>query len=309
MPGPAVVLPARFLASSPSFRLFPLPVFHPDLTTFNPAIAEHDGRIYFCVRHSNLLLTANERYGFVFGLKDKARDIVNETSFGIVQVPDGSGPLGCELFAHRLPEFEDLRIFRHTGRWLGLACVAERQVTDGFPFVNAVRMHLLSFDDRLRLQNSLALPSPYNAAREKNWVPFASPADEGLQIAYRPSPLELYAWRDSAAAITPSYKAEGPASTWSNGSAFVPYRNGHLAVIHRRSVLAGEFVYEHAFMRVASDFSVRISTPFHLLTVGVEFCAGLVVRANDVVLSFGSHNDSRAFLATLSHEDVGHWLA
>jgi hypothetical protein len=40
------------------------------------------------------------------------------------------------------------------------------------------------------------------------------------------------------------------------------------------------------------------------LTFGEEFCAGLVVREKDIVLSFGSHSDSRCYIATLGRDDV-----
>ena len=295
-------LKPRFLASCPSFRLYPLVVFHRDLTSFNPSIAEHDGAIYFSVRHSNMLQTGNERYGFVFALKDRARDIVNETSFGIVRLPAGNGSLECDLFADRLFEFEDVRIFRHVGRWLGLGSLPERELTSGFPLVKSVRMHLLFFDANFRLQEASPMPSPAGAEREKNWMPF--PKRNELYLVYRPDPLTILSLDLERKQMLPVLGGGAP-SEWSGSSQIVSYGSGsYLGVIHRRFVLHGEAIYEHAFIRIAEDFSAEISQPFHFLTFGIEFCAGLVARENEILISFGSHNDSRSYLASLARDEV-----
>ena len=309
MSGPAMCLTPRFLASCPSFRLYPLPLVDPDLTSFNPSIAAHDGTLYFCVRHANLLSTGNERYGFVFALKDRARDFVNETSFGILRLAAAAeGKPVCQLFPDRLADFEDVRIFRHGGRWFGLACRADRDTSGNFPVIRSVQIYLLAFDDRFRLNMATPLPSPVQAQREKNWVPLSS--DRELRLVYRPAPLTVFALDPERRQMSLAHAGPEAPSNWSGGSQFVPFGDGtQLGVIHRRSVLSGDFVYEHAFMRVAPDFSSEISTPFRLLTIGVEFCSGLVTEGDDVLLSFGSHNDSRAFVARLSRADVNSFFS
>jgi hypothetical protein len=298
-----VVMKQRFLAALPSFRLFPLPLFHRDLTSFNPSIAAHDGKIYFAVRHANLLCTANDRYGFGFVLKDNARDFVNETSFGTLRIPEGPGAVECELFEPRTREFEDIRIFRHGGQWLGLGCVTERKVGTGFPEVGAVRIHLLVFDEKFQLAAAAPMPSPAEHKREKNWVPFAR--DGTLYLVYRPAPLELLTLDLDNKSLKRAARAAGAATSWSGGSQIVSYAPGiWLGLIHRRAYLAGEYVYEHAFLRIREDFSSEISAPFHFMSIGIEFCAGLVVRENDILMSFGSHTDSRSFVASISRADV-----
>ena len=69
-------------------------------------------------------------------------------------------------------------------------------------------------------------------------------------------------------------------------------------------MFSDELVYEHAFMKVGKSFDIQISKPFHFLSFGIEFCAGLAARESDVVMSFGSHNDTRAYVGILAREDV-----
>jgi hypothetical protein len=92
---------------------------------------------------------------------------------------------------------------------------------------------------------------------------------------------------------------------WSGSSQFVPYdKHRHLGVVHRKFLFADELIYEHAFAMIGKEFEIEISRPFHFLTFGIEFCAGLVAREDDVVMSFGSHNDTRAYVGTLARTEV-----
>ena len=97
---------------------------------------------------------------------------------------------------------------------------------------------------------------------------------------------------------------------WCGSSQIVPYEKGRfLGVIHRKFIFADQIVLEHAFIMIGENFETEISRPFHFLTYGIEFCGGLIARDDDIVLSFGSHNDSRAYVATLSRDSVAAMFA
>ena len=226
-------------------------------------------------------------------------------------------PLECRLFPERARGFEDIRIFRYRDRWFGVGCLPEIGATGGgFGFKGNI-MQLISFGTDFRVEGAVPIPSPYGANWEKNWVPFCK--ENALLLVYRPSPLDALTLDFEARKIRSAHKAASPAKTvsdrspwpeagqhaWSGSSQIVPYENGvYLGVIHRKFIFADQIVLEHAFIRIGENFSAEISRPFHFLTYGIEFCGGLIARADDVVLAFGSHNDSRAYVATLGREAV-----
>jgi hypothetical protein len=313
MIGRIFYLKPRFLAYSRSFRIFPFVLVHSHLTSFNPSIAIADDTIHFSMRHGNMLMTGNKRYGFTIAMAAGHRDMIDETSFGTIRIPEQNGPLECTLFEQRVPHFQDIRIFFHGGRWFGLGALPEQERTDAVPVVKKVVIHLMSFDPRFRVAGTVPLPSPMDAPWEKNWMPFVK--ERELQIVYKPSPLEVLAFDFERKQTVPVFKAREEASNWatsphaasdwSGSSQVVAYEAGiWLGVIHRKFVIGEELAYEHAFIRINGAFEAEISRPFHFLTFGMEFCGGLVVRRNDIVLAFGSHNDSRSYVATLDREDV-----
>jgi hypothetical protein len=314
------LLKLQFLTAFRSFRVFPMLVVHPQLNSFNPSIAMVGGEIFFCLRHSNVLVIANRNYfGFTSAIAGNAREVVNETSFGTLRIPEWGEALDCTIFDETLRGFEDIRIFEHSGRWYGIGCKPEVDASGGTPNFTGSSMHLIAFQPNFRLGGSLELPSPFRARWEKNWVPFQK--NEGLHLVYRPSPLIVFSLDFEHRQIVPAHQGRAPVAdwsvasekiwggvskiTWSGSSQIVPFENDtYLGVVHRKFEYAGEIVFEHAFVRINGAFETEISQAFHFLTFGEEFCAGLVVRAGDVVLSFGSHSDSRSYIATLGKDDV-----
>jgi len=314
------LLKLRFLTAFRSFRVFPFVLVRAGLNTFNPSIAMRDGEIVFCVRHSNVLVIANRGYfGFTSAIAGNAREVVNETSFGRLRIPEWGEALDCALFESSLSGFEDIRIFEHAARWYGIGCKPQVDIVNGAPTFAGSAMQLIAFKTDFLLGGAMELPSPTGARWEKNWVPFQK--KEGLYLVYRPSPLIAFALDFERQSITPAHQGRGAKAdwsgaseaiwsgvsqiAWSGSSQIVPYEEGtYLGVIHRKFEYANEIVFEHAFIRINAAFEVEISQGFHFLTFGEEFCAGLVARPDDVVLSFGSHSDSRCYIATLAREDV-----
>ena len=312
-------LKLRFLTQLPSFRVFPFVLFHDTLNTFNPSIAIHDGEIYFSVRHSNMLASGNMRHYRTFNkaIAFNASHPIEATSFGKLRIPAWGEPLDCVLFGSRVPVLEDIRIFHSRGRWFGLGV----QLTGNVLTSSGNLMHLIAFDEKFRLDSAIPLPSPNGAASEKNWVPLVSASD--IRVVYRPAPLDLFVVDVERRRMTPLVTGKAPqidrsvtsdhiwygvsAVPWSGSSQFVPYdEHTSLGVIHRKFVFADELIYEHAFLKITNSYEIEISKPFHFLSFGIEFCAGIAARDKDIVMSFGSHNDTRAYIATLAREDIEH---
>ncbi len=319
MTGRPALLRLRFLTDFRSFRVMPLVLVHPDLQSFNPSIAAQGGTIVFCMRHSNVLTAGNRKlFGFTSKIAGNGHDVVNDSSFGSLRIPEWGEALDSTLFEARAPGFEDIRIFEHGGRWFGLGCKPETQSPGGTTTFTGSTMHLIAFERNFRFGGAMALPSPSASVWEKNWVPFLH--RDGLRVVYRPSPFSVFSLDFEGRRIVPVHQGAGPSRDWSDGgvpwtglsgipwsgsSQILPYEaNTYLGVIHRKFVFCEEYVFEHAFIRINEAFETEISQTFHFLSYGEEFCAGLVVREKDVVLSFGSHNDSRGYVATLAREDV-----
>ena len=313
-------LKLRFLTAFRSFRVFPFVLVHPHLNTFNPSIAMREGEIFFCVRHSNVLSIANRGYfGFTSAIAGNAREVINESSFGTLRIPEWGQALDITLFEESARGFEDIRIFEHSGRWYGIGCKPEVDMANGVPKFVGSSMHLIAFQKDFRVGGAVELPSPYRSRWEKNWVPFNK--KEGLHLVYRPSPLTAFLLDFEGHRLTMAHQGQGAFAdwsgasekiwtgvskiAWSGSSQIVPFDGDtYLGVIHRKFEYSNEIVFEHAFVRINGAFEMEISQAFHFLTFGEEFCAGLVVRPDDVVLSFGSHTDSRCYIATLGRDDV-----
>ena len=313
-------LKLRFLTAFRSFRVFPFVLVHPSLNTFNPSVALREGEIFFCVRHSNVLVVANRGYfGFTSAIAGNAREVANESSFGILRIPEWGQALDVTLFEETLRGFEDIRIFEHSGRWYGIGCKPEVELVNTAPTFVGSSMHLIAFQQNFRVGATVELPSPNRSRWEKNWVPFQK--KEGLHLVYRPSPLMVFSLDFERNRITPAFQGQRAVAdwsgasekvwagvskiAWSGSSQIVPFDGeSYLGVIHRKFEYSNEIVFEHAFVRINAAFEMEISQAFHFLTFGEEFCAGLVVRPEDVVLSFGSHSDSRSYIAALGRDDV-----
>src|SRR5262245_15435913 len=175
MTNPLTQQKLRFLTQLPSFRVFPIVLFHPQLNSFNPSIAAHEGEIYFSLRHSNMLASGNMRHYRSFNkvIVHNASAPVEETSFGTLRIPAWGDSLECKLLDGGVRVFEDIRIFRARGRWFGLGV----QLTGSVLTHNGNVMHLIAFDERFRPEAAIPLPSPNSATSEKNWVPLCRDDD------------------------------------------------------------------------------------------------------------------------------------
>jgi hypothetical protein len=318
MSGHLKPLNLRFLTEFTSFRITPLCLFHAELNSFNPSIAAHNGEIYFSLRHSNMLAAGSMRHYRTFNktLTWNAAHPRDETSFGTLQVGGPGERVRFTLFDSRVADFEDLRIFRHLGRWFALGSRMTGDIVRG---THNNSMHLLIFSDRFQLERSVALPSPTGSRTEKNWVPLSK--GSALFVVYHPAPLDVFALDPDNGQMVPVIRGKQPSSDWSHdsqgqwaGLGSIPWSGSsqfvacdaetYIGAVHRKFVFADELIYEHAFMKIGPNFDFVLSKPFHFLTYGIEMCIGLALRGDDLLMSVGSYNDTRAHLCAVSKSDV-----
>lgn len=154
----------------------------------------------------------------------------------------------------------------------------------------------------------IELPSPRNALREKNWMPWV--IDDRLYFVYTISPLEVYEYRSGELLPLKSPNIQNRVhrskTPFSGSSCIIPWRGRYLAVVHQRKRMLGIFrfwkkfispdplyqqkkvTFEHCFVILNSDFSIESrSKPFVFETKGIEFCAGLAHHEDRLLLSYG----------------------
>ncbi len=174
-----------------------------------------------------------------------------------------------------------------------------------------------------RLTDPRVLPSPKHLKREKNWMPWVM--EEALYLVYSTQPLEIY--RVSTAGLEPvsvGSTTRDPVifpvggAMMSGSSQVIPWGKGrYLAVTHHRRKAAilkklymkhlsrdpayqrKKVVFHHYLMMFDESFTLLgCSRPFQFETEGVEFCAGIVKRDDQVVLSYGVM-DNQARMLTM----------
>lgn len=151
---------------------------------------------------------------------------------------------------------------------------------------------------------------------EKNWMRPYADADFGW--VYGPNKTQLHGKVTEVRSLAPEmFGLRGNSNLW-----LLP-DGSYLAVVHRlRTAMLGWGVsalskrpmqrmrkdYRHLLARYdATGRLVELSPEFSFISAGVEFAAGLVVRGDELLISFG-HSDATAHLATVPLSAALSWL-
>jgi hypothetical protein len=153
------------------------------------------------------------------------------------------------------------------------------------------------------------IESPYRRRQEKNWIPFVM--KEVLHFVYELASLEIYRFTSGRLEIVSKSDLRIPElEGYSGSSQLVPWGGDWICVAHqafRRP--RGWYIfplayYRHCFVLFSSDLTLKaISRPFFFEKRGIEFCAGIAVLDDHVVLSYGVE-DRKAKLLKLSRAQV-----
>ena len=132
-----------------------------------------------------------------------------------------------------------------------------------------------------------------NQLHEKNWMPLSIDGE--------------FAWIYS---IDPTAVIPGPlwkcpfALDHLRGGAAIPFEDGYLCVAHEVIESDDGRIYLHRFVSLSVQFLVTAVSPAWFFThYGIEFCAGLALVGDELVLSYGI-DDREAWIARVSVDQV-----
>lgn len=290
---------------------------------FNPSIAASDDAAAMIVRTANYLIDHDGHYVPVDGARrdpeagpTRAAMVVRTQNYFVRLAPDlvavDARPIvdrsGRETHDTAVRGLEDLRLFRHEGRWWALATSR-----DSDPSAIA-RILLLDLDDdaddEVSVVSARLLDASHPDVHEKNWSPYIR--DGQLKLVDRWDPRRIWAWRgdvDHGALTLELDERDRPERSKLRGSTpGVPFGDAHLFVVHEVSAGPGGRIYRHRFVSLGADGSMRTSPAFSFAGASIEFAAGLALRGEDVVVSFGV-DDRVAALAVVPCDAVADLLS
>lgn len=278
---------------------------HDGWSLFNPTILAHDGRLLAIVRSSNYRIvdgqyvmpeadagcirTANLLVQFDAPLLHRSSRVIGDPEYGKTPYPvDG---------------LEDCRL-RHTKTGIGVSAT----VRNVAPFDGRCRIATADLDiNAAAFRNLRVIASEACQEHEKNWMPILG-KQAWLYACNRDGRVATV---DADDQVPGGYQllgrspAPAVAREFRGGSQLVPWRDGHLALIHEVSFLADKRAYEHRFVWFDNRLRLAaVSQPFAFReTQAIEFAAGLAILGDRVVASFGVR-DAEAWLVEIPAADV-----
>ncbi len=195
---------------------------------------------------------------------------------------------------------EDCRLVNWQGNWVASCGTVDRTPTC------VGKIDLVRLDPATGAFHS-AVPLSGRAAMrwEKNWMPVVAGGD--LLFVYGCDPVSVLRFDPDVRAVVPHRQHAAPpiARELKGGSQGVPVPAGWLFCVHQSADFPDRNrCYLHRFMLLDDDFRMtHLSHPFTFLAPGIEFCAGLALRGDDLVASFGVE-DREAHLVRTSLPDV-----
>lgn len=274
-------------------------------TAMNPSIEVCNGRITANFRCVNYKIDEHGRY--MIGPKecnDAPIDTRNfickmDGDFNVYKIREVIWDRPKAKFP-QVTGLEDIRLYRHKGDLWFNACVRE-QASNGT--CQQWRGKLVrDSDDKFMLVSNDG-PMSEESAIEKNWMPIGDQS-----FVYR---LDTIIYPDQDKPLAVVTRAKIAVDAISGGSQCIPFRHGHLCVVHEAATGPdGKRTYWHRFAWLNHDKELRrLSLPFVFEARQIEFCAGLAYHpnGNDLILSYGVR-DEEAHFATVNIEEVGHMI-
>ncbi len=140
---------------------------------------------------------------------------------------------------------------------------------------------------------------------EKNWMPVVSGDD--LLFVYGCDPVTVLRFDPDGGAVVPHRQHAAPpiARELKGGSQGLRVDGGWLFCVHQSADFPDRNrCYLHRFMLLDDEFRMtHLTRPFTFLAPGIEFCAGIARRGDELVASFGVE-DREAHLVRTSLADV-----
>lgn len=240
---------------------------------------------YRSVDESRTIRTANAEIRLGASLEVTATAILTDTSLDVPAIPE-AGVLG----------HEDIRLVHHEGRWWGLATVRDRTPDQ------RCQVALCEMQDGA-IVRSRVLVGPEPGRHQKNWMPVVHSGE--LCAVHSCGPETIVVEIDTGAEgdtvpvnVVARHAAHPLLSTWRGGSPLVgePVGTGRLAVVHDVIWVDGRRIYRHRLARFDSELCITHATPWWSFGGSdIEFAAGLAWKDDDLVVSYGIHDQAAAF--------------
>ena len=269
----------------------------PDWPCFNPSIAQDADGFRMIVRTANYQIEKGvlHRDGIQHNINYLVSLDRELAVRGVQPIVDGSsGPRPRRAQIHG---YEDCRLIEVDGCWYATATACDRNP------VGRAEMVLLRLDGP-RVASVKRLEGLLAGRHEKNWMPFV--VDGSLHAVYTCGPTIVLRCDAATGEVKVVMQSPAPriAAGFRGGSQGIEVDGGHLFVVHE--VDRGEPLlrYRHRFVLLGEDLALAaISAPFSFTLDRIEFCAGMALANDELVMSFGV-SDAAAGLATISLDEA-----
>lgn len=185
----------------------------------------------------------------------------------------------------------DPRLFEWKGQVWSLWSAEQVLGNDWNDITNTMALAIVQNEEIIQLT---LLASPRGQRREKNWMPWV--VGEELRLVYALENMEVYRLSGgNLELLSLSGEPDARLRGYSGSSQVQPWGEDWICVAHYaaralRTATAQLFptFYLHRFVVISNDFQVKeLSREFFLEHKGTEFCAGLAVTDDYVLLSYG----------------------
>lgn len=305
-------------------RLAPLAISH-GLTSgtglMNPSIyIDDDGDILVNLRHVNYTLYHSEneqlfpsRWGplsYLHPEKDRRLVTVNYLCRldSDLRMTDYTRVDTSLLDVEPIWEFvgeEDCRVVRWNGD-LYLVGVRRDTTTNGVGRMEYSKIELdkSTWSAKEVSRVRISAPAPDNSYCEKNWVPVI---DKPYHFVKWSMPTELvYADPKTGISTQVFHRETRPAPSDQRGSSqIIPYGNMYISITHevnlfKNYLVQKDAIYRHRLLVWDRHLNlVGMTEPFSFLDARIEFCVGLAVHRENLLVSFG-FQDNAAFVLEIT---------
>lgn len=274
-------------------------------STFNPAVIVHGGDLIGIVRSSNYVYMAGHYIPADDDEVIRTRNLLVrfDTDLRVVSQRWLQDP-AYDKTDFAVDGLEDCRL-RQTAAGLGVSAT----IRNAAPWADGrCRIATADLDVQSgRLTNLLVLDGVTTMTHEKNWMPILGRGGwlyacthGGHVVTVDEHPELDGAWQVVRRAAAPPI-----AKRFRGGSQLVPWRGGWLACVHECADLDKARTYEHRLVWFDRDLRLRLLSPWFAFREQrcIEFCAGLAIVGDSVVMSYG-HHDRDAWLCAIPQDEV-----
>lgn len=284
--------------------------------TFNPSIYDDNGKLVVNIRHCQVTIYHSEKgifehqWGPLCYLNPENDITLTTTNYFCsindkllldkIDVVDFS-----KLNQPPIWEFiglEDCRVFRWDGD-LYLCGVRRDTTTNG---VGRMEMSKIEADEYgVRELSRFRMPAPGNddSYCEKNWMPVLDMPYHFVKWCNPTEVVKVDPETKTTETVFLGKRVEKPLD-YRGGSQVITVGNYRMAITHQTSLFNSEAgrknaVYRHCFVIWDKNWNVmHYSEPFAFLDNAIEFCAGMALQGDELLLTFGVQ-DNAAYLLRL----------